>query len=274
MRVPESGYISFDGGQLHYRRYGSGSRLLLAFHGYGNQATIFAPFERHLGGDFTILSFDLPHHGKSKWPEGHLLHKEELRSLVLRAAELFGTDKIALAGYSMGGRVCLTIVELLPQMVDKVLLIASDGLVFNPLYYFVTKTLIGKKIFRSFLTDTRRYIKMVDWLHKKQWVDPSRYRFAMYYLESENDRRFLLRVWPSMSLIVPNMRRLRTQVRKHHLPVFIFMGAFDRIIPVLHAKRFKKDLATVQLFVVDKGHRVFDSETLPQMARCLITGTC
>ncbi len=274
MSTAASGYISLDRGRLHYLKFGRGRRILLAFHGYGNNANLFQVFERHLAEEFTILSFDLPHHGRSDWEEGVLLHKKDLTDLVKQVCATFGVQKVALAGYSMGGRVCLTIAELLPESVDKVLLIASDGLVFNPLYFFVTKTMIGKRIFRSFLTDSRRYMKLVEWLRKKEWIDPSRYRFAMYYLESESDRSFLLRVWPSMSLIIPNMKRLKAAINKYHLPVFIFMGAYDRIIPVPHAKRFSKDLRSVQLFVLDKGHRVFDSDSLPQMARCLITGTC
>ena len=55
--------------------------------------------------------------------------------------DTFAVDKVALAGYSMGGRVCLTITELLPELIDRVLLIASDGLVFNPLYFLLQKPL-------------------------------------------------------------------------------------------------------------------------------------
>jgi pimeloyl-ACP methyl ester carboxylesterase len=270
----QSGYVSLDSGRLHYLRMGTGKRLLLAFHGYGNNAGLFYPFQRFLKDDFTILSFDLPHHGKSVWDEGKLLHKKDLRDLAIHLLKEYQVDQFCLAGYSLGGRVCLTLTELMPDKVERVLLIASDGLVFNPFYYFVTKTLVGKRIFTKFLTNTGRYMRIVEWLRKKGWIDASRYRFAMYYLETEADRSFLLKVWPGMSMIVPDIKKLRTAILRHHIPVFIFMGSFDRIIPVLHAERFKKDLGSVQLFILEKGHRVFDADTLPQMANCLIKGTC
>ena len=274
MSVGQSGYISLPGNKLHYLKMGTGSRLLIAFHGYANNASLFYPFRRYLEKDFTILSVDLPHHGQSVWPDDQLLHKADLKLMVTRLMQEHNVQTVALLGYSLGGRVCLTITELMPDKIDRVLLIASDGLVFNPLYYFVTKTFFGKRLFRSFLTNTQRYLGFIEWLRKKNFIDQSRYRFAMYYLDSEKDRSFLLKVWPGMSRIIPDMRRLRMAIRRYHIPVYIFMGTYDRVIPVPHAHRFKKDMQSVQLFIVEKGHRVFDTDTLPQMANCLIKGTC
>jgi len=269
-----SGYIELKNGKLHYLKMGYGSRLLLCFHGYANTASLFQPFQRHLEKDFTLISFDLPHHGKSDWKQSVQLHQEDLIMLVDKLKAEFGVAKISLAGYSMGGRVCLKIIELLPESIDRVLLIASDGLVFNPLYFLVTKTFVGKRIFRRFLTDPGRYQKLAAWMRQKEWIDASRYKFAMYYLGSDSDRSFLHHVWRDMSLIVPNRQRLKQEIKTHHIPVFLFMGSYDRVIPVQHAKRFQLGLDSVQLIILEKGHRVFDHDSLPQMANCLITGTC
>jgi predicted esterase len=74
-----------------------------------------------------------------------------------------------------------------------------------------------------------------------------------------------------MSRLIPNSQKLRKAINKHKIPVHIFMGNYDRIIPVPHAQKFKKELETVQLHILDKGHRVFDSETLPDMAQCFLS---
>lgn len=274
MKETSSGFFTLENGSLHYLKSGNGSRILLAFHGYGNNASLFSSFYPYLESDFTVVSFDLPHHGKSRWKENALFRKEDLKILLEKVLKEFHTEKISLAGYSMGGRVCLKIIEIMPERIDRVLLIAPDGLVFNPLYFFVTRSYFGKKIFRKFLTTPQRYLKLIDWIRSHDWIDASRYKFAMYYLNSSHDREFLLKVWPGMSLIVPDMKKLKTAIENHRIPVFIFMGIFDRVIPVEHAKRFKKGLKSVQLFVLEKGHRVFDSSSLPQMAQCLIKGIC
>src|SRR5205809_920321 len=77
-----SGYISMGNEKLHYLQSGIGKRVLLAFHGYSNNASIFHPFEPHLARQYTILSFDLPHHGNSKWAENVPLTKNDLVTLM------------------------------------------------------------------------------------------------------------------------------------------------------------------------------------------------
>src|ERR1700748_25541 len=121
-----SGYIPVGNEKLHYLRSGSGSRLLIAFPGYGNNADTFLPFTQYLQRDYTILSFDMPHHGRSEWTNNVPLTRQALVTLVDTLKKEFGIDKVSLLGYSMGGRVCLTIIEMMPQSIDKVLLIAPD----------------------------------------------------------------------------------------------------------------------------------------------------
>jgi pimeloyl-ACP methyl ester carboxylesterase len=273
MSYSQSGYVNLENRRLHYLKMGTGKRLALAFPGYANTASLFLPFEAYLGKEFTLLSFDLPHHGKSEWDEDKL-HKKDLAVLMQQLIEEYKVEKVSLVGYSMGGRVCLTLTELVPEKVDNVLLIASDGLVFNPFYYFVTRTAIGKRMFNNFLVNPKQYLKLITWLKERKVLDSSRYKFFMYYLESENDRSFLLKVWPAMSHITPERRKLSAAIKRFNIPVFVFMGAYDKIIPVLHAKRFKGDIPSVHLHVLEKGHRVFDADSLPQMADCLLKGSC
>ncbi|MBS1782953.1 MAG: hypothetical protein JSS78_07790, partial [Bacteroidetes bacterium] len=92
-----SEFIRLEGGTIHYIKIGSGKRLLLCFHGYGNNASLFIPFQKYLSNDFTILSIDLPHHGRSKWTDGHLLHRHELKQLVETLMVQSNTSKFSLA---------------------------------------------------------------------------------------------------------------------------------------------------------------------------------
>ncbi|MES2703128.1 MAG: alpha/beta hydrolase [Bacteroidota bacterium] len=265
-----SKYIQAGSQQLHYLQLGSGPHLLLAFHGYANDAAIFYIFEKHLGKEYTILSFDLPHHGRSRWPDDTLLTKNDLLTLIQKIKHEFSISKVALMGYSMGGRVCLNIIALSPESVDKVVLIAPDGLTPNFYYHFLTRTILGKKMFRHFLTHPERYFKVIDWLRDKKRIDASRHRFAMQYLQSEYTRNFLLRVWPAMSDLIAPSGRVQKAIRKHSLPVAIFMGAYDKIIPPGLAHSFGKGLATVQVHVLQKGHRVFDSDNAAGIAAHLL----
>lgn len=266
-----SGYIHAGDHQLHFLKYGQGSKLLLAFHGYGNDAAIFSDIVGLLVEKYTVISFDLPFHGATTgWQQDALFSKEALAALVQNALKEFSATKCSLMGYSMGGRVCLNIIELLPDIVADTLLIAPDGLSFNYFYYFVTHPKLGKSLFRKFLLSPTLYAPVMNSLRKLHLLDASRYKFVMHYLESESSRKMLLNVWPAMRLLIPGLEKVRKNIRGHSLQVHIFMGLYDRVIPVKLGEKFIKEMPSVQLHVVEKGHKLFDKKTLEAMAAVLL----
>ena len=265
----ESGFASAGEIKLHYLKIGTGPKLLIAFHGYGNEASLFRPLEKYLSSVYTIYSIDLPYHGKSS-AENVTLLKKDLVQLVNTLCEEMNVTQASLAGYSMGGRLCISIVERIPQQVDKVLLIASDGLVFDPFYFFLTNTWVGRKLFSDVLTSPQKYIRFTDWLKQKKIIQSHHHSHALYYLQLDHNRSFLLKVWPGLRKIIPSLRKVRAAIHKHSIPVYIFMGTQDKLIPYKRAHSFKKDLKSVHLYFVEKGHRVMDHDTLPQISACLL----
>jgi pimeloyl-ACP methyl ester carboxylesterase len=260
----QEGFITVGTEKLHYLETGEGSKLLLAFHGYADDACQFLPLAEYLHKDYKVVSVDLPHHGKTSWTKDKLLVATDLIELVNTVMAKYGVQKLILAGFSMGGRVCLKIAELMPQTVSKMLLIAPDGLVFNPLYYFVTRTMPGKKMFSSFLKDPQQYAGFIKMLRSLKIIDSSRYRFAMHYLHTNEARQFVWDVWQCMRLLVPNHNSA------HNLPVYIFVGKYDRVIKAKYAKSFQRGKQNTQVYILNKGHRIIDEETIPVMAECLL----
>lgn len=265
-----SGYINVGTESLHYLQAGSGNKLLLAFHGYGNEAAMFLPFADYLQ-DYTIVSIDLPHHGKSSWTDNVHLDNNHIQQLAAYLLQQFGVGKLSLMGYSMGGRVCLKMAELIPDTIENIILLASDGLTFNTFYYFVTRTTPGRYLFRSFLSSPNRYMPVINWARKRNLIDASRHKFAMQYLHEEDERYFLLKVWPCMSLLLPDYKTLRTVFNQHSIKVCVYMGKYDKVIPLSLAQRFKETLNTahIQLHILDKGHALIDKDTLPVIAKSL-----
>ena len=240
--------------------------MLLAFHGYGEEAGVFAPLLPYLADELTVLSFDLPHHGISTWGNT-IFSKHLLRQLVRAVMAMHKVDKVSLLGFSMGGRVCLSLVEMLPGCIDKVVLLAPDGLVRNNYYNFFAGTAAGRSLFRHVLTNPGLYSRVLEWAHKAGLVHASRYKFAMNYVSTPQQRGLLLKVWPTMSDLVPTLSRLTRAIRDHNIPVELFMGANDRIMPPALGKQFKEGLDTVQLHILDRGHRVFDHDNAADIAR-------
>ena len=265
----EPGYIALGNDRLHYRKTGVGKRLLLAFHGYGNDAVIFRSIEEYLVNEFTILSFDLPHHGGSTWSNAPLT-KKDMVQLIGAVKKEYSVDKISLLGYSLGGRVCLTIIEMSPEDIDCATLLATDGLVQNHYYSFFTNTKLGKKMFTNMLEKPARYFKVMDLFKKLHLVHPSRHKFAMHSLGTPEARDLLLKVWPAMSKLIPAPSRLKNAIAKYRIPITLFMGANDKIMPPRLGAQFKAGLDTVQLHILNRGHIIFDHENAEQIAKSFL----
>jgi pimeloyl-ACP methyl ester carboxylesterase len=182
----------------------------------------------------------------------------------------FNVSRISLAGFSLGGRVCLKIIEIMPEAVETALLLAPDGLVANPLYWFVTAQPLGRHLFHRFLQRPGKYIRFADWLLGWKLIDASHHRFLLQYVSSPFSRNFLEKVWPGMRLLVPDRRKVRAGVRRWHIPVHVFMGRYDRIIPLRQAYSFSGGIPEIKVHVLEKGHRLIDAETLSKIAECLI----
>ncbi len=266
----QSGYLAAGSQQLHYLKWGSGKCLLLAFHGYGDTSQIFLPVVSHLQQDYTIISIDLPHHGGSNWSEGVKLSLNDLSALIEGLLKVYKVEKVSLLGYSLGGRVCLALISALPTLIDKVILIAPDGLRKDPYYYFFTKNYFGKKFFRNMLLQPGPYFRIMKLLRNIKLVHNSRYKFAMHFMQSTESREFLLRVWPSMSEIMPEPKQVKNVIATHQVSVIIFMGAYDKIITASLATKFSDGLGSVQVHILEKGHRILDHESAQQIAASLL----
>ena len=267
---PASHFIQTGSQQLHYLQWGTGKELLLAFHGYGRNAANFDLFVPYLQQRYTIVSVDLPNHGSSAWADDAVLSRPQLKTLAHKLMADHGVRKLSLLGYSMGGRVCLALVELMPECIDKVTLLATDGLTVNNYYYFFTGTWLGKKMFSNMLQHPGKYFAFLRQMKKWKLVNESQYKFVMHYLESEQDRIHIARRWPALRMIIPSPAGLKRLIQKHGIQVTMFMGRFDRIMPPELAQKFRSGLSTVQLHILEKGHRIFDESNASDIAQSLL----
>ncbi len=264
----QSGYIQTGKQQLHYTKYGSGGQLIIAFHGYGDDEYFFQPLVPYLGEDYSLLSFSLPYHAESHWPDDVTWSLDDIQDLIRNTLTTFQVERFSLMGYSIGGRICMKIVELMPDEINRLVLIASDGLRFNWFYYFLTRTIIGKGLFKSFLNNPKPYMPFLKLARNLGFIDKSRYKFAMKYITEEDDRLFLLHVWSATSLMIPNYPILKKSINIYEIKTYLFLGLRDRVIPAELGGVFTKGIDQTNSIIFDKGHRLFDAETFPHIAKC------
>ncbi len=270
--LPEqfSGFVNTERGDFHYVRWGKGKRLVLAFHGYGESCTSFNLLHPYLADTCTFYSFDLPHHGLSKWNANQLVQADDLKKLVNFVLDESAAQHCALIGYSMGGRVCLKIAELFPDKIESMTLLASDGLAKDFYYALFTENTFGKLLFKSFFKNPSFFLALIKGLNKVKLIDNSRYKFMMRYIGTHEGRELLKHCWPAMEPIQTDIAALAQQLNGKAIPIYLFMGRYDRIIPLKNAVRFRKYMIGAHLQIIEKGHLILRPDTAAAIAKTLM----
>ena len=207
-----------------------------------------------------FASVDLPFHGKTVWNDLPFT-RQRLIKLVKEITARHKAPRFSLLGYSLGGRICMTIAEMMPELIEQMVLIAPDGLVFNLAYYLATHNFFGRKIFRGVLKNPSTFFALADWLAKRRLIGNSKHKFVTQYLETNAARVMLGNVWYGTKELVPDLGKLKQSIAAYRIPVYIYMGSYDSVIPLEHAEKFRQGLPTVHLEVLQKGHKILDHQT-------------
>ncbi len=119
---------------LHRHTFGAPERPPLCFlHGFMGSSADWAPIVQALEDDFHGLTIDLPGHGESLNRPKKAYSVAGAAEAVVEGLDADGIDSCTLVGYSMGGRVALSLALRHPDRVDRLVLeSASPGLRTEP----------------------------------------------------------------------------------------------------------------------------------------------
>lgn len=115
--------LNYNHTPIYYEKQGEGPALIL-LHGFLESSTMWKQLISVLSERKTIISIDLPGHGKSGCiSEVHSM--ELMAELVYKVLEEERIQSATFMGHSMGGYVALAFAEMYNDMVDKLILLNS-----------------------------------------------------------------------------------------------------------------------------------------------------
>jgi 2-succinyl-6-hydroxy-2,4-cyclohexadiene-1-carboxylate synthase len=121
-----------DGLQLHVTLSGEGPPLVL-LHGFTGSAETWAPLRAQLEPSHRVIAPDLPGHGRSSAPEAPARYAvERVADDLMRVLDAVGVERVALLGYSMGGRVALRVACRHPGRLTALVLESTSPGIANP----------------------------------------------------------------------------------------------------------------------------------------------
>lgn len=269
----QSAILPYKYSSVHYRYGGKGQKLLCCFHGYGENADSFDFLEPALEEDYTIVAIDLPFHGLTKWEEGLEFTVSDLTKIVQAVLSSRGKDPHAiftLMGYSMGGRAALSLLQSIPQQVERMILLAPDGLKMNRWYWLATQTMIGNGLFRFTMHYPGWFFFILNSGNKLKLINQSIYKFTRYYIHDTAIRKELYYRWTCMRHITPDLRQIRECIREYKIPVRLLYGQYDRIILPQPAERFRVGIEEwCTISILPAGHQVLQEKYISHIRNAL-----
>lgn len=115
--------LKYAGTDIHFTVKGTGNPLVF-LHGFLESSKIWEPFLPALEKKRQVVCIDLPGHGKSG-DLGEVHTMELLADAVQNVLSYLNISKASFVGHSMGGYVCLALLEKTPSMVKNLVLVNS-----------------------------------------------------------------------------------------------------------------------------------------------------
>ena len=245
---------------MRYQVYGHGERIMLAFHGFGKDGNDFKILEPSLGKDYRIVSFDLFYHGNSDAPA----NPEEINFDALDLKDMINQylfdnniKRFSLLAYSLGGRISLQLIELFGDRIDCVYLFAPDGLKYGWGYNFITKTNIGKTLFKRFIRKPYAFFYVIKLLNKTGLLKDSVYKFLNLQLDTKAKREKVFDTHLFFRNIHPDLENVCRIINSNNIRLHLFFGRYDSIIPPINGKEFMKGINDKKaLHILESGHHL------------------
>ncbi|HRO45315.1 alpha/beta hydrolase [Agriterribacter sp.] len=250
-------------------QWGTGKKILLCFHGFGETAGSFMSLARQIENSYTIIAVDLPLHGKTIWKDGLPCTAADIINIIDNIPVLH-EQHFSLAGYSMGGRVALSVYERIPQRIVQLVLLAPDGLKMNCWYRLATQTIWGNRLFKYFMEKPGIFFTITKMLKSTGMINTGVYNYVHRYLNQKDKRTQLYTIWTTMRKLKPGIKMIKTLIPKNNTPVLLIYGRYDRIIRYTTGSDFKKGLNDYcALHIISCGHRILDEKNSAAIAALL-----
>ncbi len=224
---------------LNYIVEGEGSPLIV-LHGWGANIDSVRPIINIVNTKYKVYSLDLPGFGKSSDPK-EAIGSFQYAEIVREFLKAMGIEKATFIGHSFGGKLSIIFGAKYAEMVDKIVLIDSAGLIpkrgagyYIKVYSFKTLRFIYKNLF-FWIKDDKRLEKF----YKKFGSDD-------YRDSSGVMRKILVRV------VNENLQPLLKDIKASTLLIW---GDKDEATPLYMAKIMEKEIKDSGLVVLEgAGH--------------------
>jgi pimeloyl-ACP methyl ester carboxylesterase len=267
----ESIYIDHPKGKVHALRFGKGPGLLIALHGFGDRARMFAVLAETLSAEYTTIAIDLPFHGQTEWREKTFTKADllEIVSATLVAdteqgsasasasATKVADTRFTLMGFSFGARFAQAMLPELQTRLDKLILLSPDGINTRGMGMAVHTPMWMRRVLYRTLQKPDWFLNLLTAGRKMGVVPPLIQHFLAANLSRPDRFQRTFGCWFALNDFYLRKREIRAIWEKGAFPIDIYYGARDEMIRFESVEKLVSGLPHVRLHKMEEdGHRV------------------
>ncbi len=224
---------------LNYIVEGNGKDILV-LHGWGANINTILPIVNILKDKFRVHALDLPGFGHSSQPQ-EPIDSFQYAEIVKEYMDNMKIHKVTLIGHSFGGKLSIILGSKYPDLIEKIVLINSAGLIpkRGPKYYI--------KVY-SFKTLRFLYKNLFFWLKDEEKLEKFYKKFGSTdYRDASGVMRRIL-----VTVVNENLFPLLSKIKA---PTLLIWGDEDTATPLYMAKIMEKEIEDAGLVVFEgAGH--------------------
>lgn len=250
--TPFSKFITWKGAKVHYTDEGEGVPVLM-IHGFGGNHRNFSRITDSLKQSFRCIRVDLPGFALSEFPPvENPQYQTEYTDFFRSFFDSLQLDSVYVIGNSMGGLIAWNLAVAFPEKVKHLTLISSAGYDMEKITASVAATfrspLMQKVLKRGIpLFINQRGAESIYFDQSK--LSAEEVKFNNWFWNAKGNLEHMV------ALSVAEQYPDTALIKKIQCPTLVIWGKQDKLIPVEHGQRFKRDIPNCSLVVLDScGH--------------------
>ncbi|MCX8491723.1 MAG: alpha/beta hydrolase [Cyclobacteriaceae bacterium] len=247
-------HIAYVNSRLSYSKTGNGQKVLLLFHGFGQDRSAFHKWVDALKESHTLYTFDLFFHGASHWSSRRAVEKTDWKEIMLLFLKQEDIKEFGVVGFSLGGKFAMITAEGFPSLVNELTLLAPDGIKTSFWYSLATYSIAVRALFKSMILHPNRLYHLTKLLRRLKIVDQGLLRFAEAQMDTEEKRRRVYFTWVYFRHLKPDLTLLPSLLNDYTIPCRLLIGKYDKVIQADNMKAFVGEIEKIRFEVIEAGH--------------------
>lgn len=261
-------FLEYKEHQIYYHQYGTGKKVLLAFHGFADNGDLFEDVAKNVWAEeYTTLAVDLPFHGQKTVWQGDVYRPEDIVAIVGLLMAEFKATTCAMVCHSMGGRVVWGILPLMANQIEQLYFFAPAGFQYTFTASRFWCPMWFRRRSRNRFEESEGVLRFFEITHRLKLMNRATYLVFKQQLDLPRRRARMLQTWMSMYYFPMGASKQHLKLlNEKQIPAYFFYGKKDRITPAKYAQKFVQKLQASEI-VVFKGNHFFVREKLAEPLR-------